>query len=62
MQVDPKLLARKGEFEAMQARRPQEMAAFFERCTDAARGQARVHDRRLQPDVRARGRGPRSAA
>ena len=33
VQVDPKLLARKSEFEAMEARRPQEMAAFFERCT-----------------------------
>ena len=38
VQVDPKLLARKGEFEAMEARRPQEMAAFFERCTQQLAG------------------------
>ena len=36
--VDPKLLARKSEFEAMEARRPQEMAAFFERCTKQLAG------------------------
>jgi acyl-CoA synthetase (AMP-forming)/AMP-acid ligase II len=33
VQIDPKLLARKDEFEAMQARRPAEMARFLERCT-----------------------------
>jgi hypothetical protein len=33
LEIDPKLLARKDEFIAMQARRPQEMAAFFERLT-----------------------------
>jgi hypothetical protein len=33
LEIDPKLLARKDEFVAMQARRPQEMAAFFERLT-----------------------------
>ena len=38
VQVDPKLLARKSEFEAMEARRPQEMAAFFERCTQQLAG------------------------
>jgi hypothetical protein len=38
VQVDPKLLARKSEFEAMEARRPQEMAAFFERCTEKLAG------------------------
>src|SRR4029434_8169886 len=38
VQVDPKLLARKSEFEAMEARRPQEMAAFFERCTKQLAG------------------------
>jgi hypothetical protein len=38
VQVDPKLLARKSEFEAMEARRPKEMAAFFERCTKQLAG------------------------
>ena len=38
VQIDPKLLARKAEFEAMEARRPAEMAAFFEHCTSALRG------------------------
>jgi hypothetical protein len=38
VQIDPKLLARKDEFEAMQARRPAEMAAFFERCTTKLAG------------------------
>ncbi len=38
VQIDPKLLARKSEFEAMEARRPQEMAAFFERCTSQLAG------------------------
>jgi hypothetical protein len=38
VKVDPKLLARKSEFEAMEARRPQEMAAFFERCTQQLAG------------------------
>jgi len=33
LEIAPELLARKQEFEAMQARRPQEMAAFFERLT-----------------------------
>jgi hypothetical protein len=38
VQVDPKLLARKSEFETMEKRRPQEMAAFFERCTEQLAG------------------------
>jgi hypothetical protein len=38
VKIDPKLLARKGEFEAMQARRPQEMLAFFARLTRELRG------------------------
>ena len=38
VQIDPKLLARKGEFEAMEARRPAEMAAFFELCTKQLAG------------------------
>jgi hypothetical protein len=38
VQIDPKLLARKSEFEEMQARRPAEMAAFFERCTGRLAG------------------------
>jgi hypothetical protein len=38
VQIDPKLLARKGEFEAMEARRPAEMAAFFERLTKQLAG------------------------
>jgi acyl-CoA synthetase (AMP-forming)/AMP-acid ligase II len=33
VEIDPKLLARKEEFEAMQARRPQEMSEFFERVS-----------------------------
>jgi hypothetical protein len=33
VQIDPKLLARKDEFLAIQARRPQEMAEFFTRLT-----------------------------
>ena len=37
VKIDPKLLARKSEFEAMQARRPQEMAAFFARLHARAR-------------------------
>lgn len=32
LKIDPKLLARKQEFEAMQARAPQEMAAFLDKC------------------------------
>jgi hypothetical protein len=36
--IDPKLLARKDEFMAMEARRPAEMAAFFERMTSELRG------------------------
>jgi hypothetical protein len=38
VQIDPKLLARKDEFMAMEARRPQEMQAFFERMTSQLRG------------------------
>ncbi len=38
VKIDPKLLARKNEFEAMQARRPAELAAFFERCTKELAG------------------------
>jgi hypothetical protein len=38
LEIDPKLLARKQEFEAMQARRPREMAEFFERLTRELRG------------------------
>lgn len=37
-EIDPKLLARKDEFEVMQARRPQEMADFFVKCTNELRG------------------------
>jgi hypothetical protein len=33
LEVDPQILARKDEFIAMQARRPKEMAEFFERLT-----------------------------
>jgi len=53
VQIDPKLLARKGEFEAMEARRPAEMAAFFERCTKQLAGKRVFMNRRLSPDVRA---------
>jgi hypothetical protein len=38
VEIDPKLLARKSEFEAMEARRPAEMAKFFEHCTTELRG------------------------
>jgi hypothetical protein len=38
VQIDPKLLARKDEFQAMEARRPQEMQAFFERMTSELAG------------------------
>lgn len=38
LDIDPKLLARKEEFEAMQARRPQEMTAFFAKCTEELEG------------------------
>jgi hypothetical protein len=33
VEIDPKLLARKAEFEAMEAKRPEEMKAFFARMT-----------------------------
>ncbi len=33
LEIDPKLMARKDEFIAMQERRPQEMTEFFEKCT-----------------------------
>ncbi|MBW2419387.1 MAG: hypothetical protein JRH19_12625 [Deltaproteobacteria bacterium] len=33
VELDPKLMARKDEFVAMMARRPQEMADFFEKCS-----------------------------
>jgi hypothetical protein len=38
IQIDPKLLARKDEFQAMEARRPAEMQAFFERMTTLLAG------------------------
>lgn len=38
VEIDPRLLERKDEFEAMQARRPQEMSEFFERCSRELRG------------------------
>jgi hypothetical protein len=38
LKIDPKLLARKQEFEAMQARAPQEMAAFLDKCVRELRG------------------------
>lgn len=38
LEIDPKLMARKDEFMAMQARRPQEMAAFFEKCSRELEG------------------------
>jgi hypothetical protein len=38
LEIDPKLLARKDEFIEMQARRPAEMAAFFEKCAIELRG------------------------
>jgi hypothetical protein len=38
LEIDPKLAARKDEFIAMQERRPQEMAEFFERLTTELRG------------------------
>jgi hypothetical protein len=38
IEVDPKLLARKHEFEALQRRKPEEMKAFFKRMTTELRG------------------------
>ena len=38
LEIDPKLMARKDEFIEMQARRPQEMAECFEKCTQKLRG------------------------
>ena len=38
VQIDPKLLARKEEFEALEARRPEEMTAFFGRITSELAG------------------------
>jgi hypothetical protein len=38
LKIDPKLLARKAEFEAMQARAPQDMAEFLNKCTRELRG------------------------
>ncbi|MDP6977958.1 MAG: hypothetical protein QF570_05055 [Myxococcota bacterium] len=38
VKIDPKLLARKEEFEAMEARRPEEMKAFFARMTSELAG------------------------
>lgn len=38
LEIDPKLLARKDEFEAMQARRPQEMTDFFRGLTENLKG------------------------
>ncbi len=38
LEIDPKLMARKDEFLEMQARRPQEMADFFAKCTEKLKG------------------------
>ena len=38
LEIDPQLAARKDEFIAMQARRPQEMSEFFERLSNELRG------------------------
>ena len=38
LEIDPGLLARKDEFLEMQARRPAEMTAFFEKCANDLRG------------------------
>ena len=38
LEIDPRLLARKKEFEALQARRPKEMSAFFEKCINELQG------------------------
>jgi hypothetical protein len=38
VQIDPKLLARKAEFEELEANRPKEMAAFFDRITSELLG------------------------
>ena len=38
VQLDPKLMARKDEFLEMMAKRPQEMADFFEKCSRELRG------------------------
>jgi len=38
LEIDPKLMARKDEFIAMQERRPQEMVEFFQKCSRELRG------------------------
>ncbi len=38
LEIDPKLMARKDEFLAMQARRPQDMAKFFATCAEKLQG------------------------
>lgn len=38
LEIDPKLLAKKDEFVALQERRPKEMAAFFDKVTTELRG------------------------
>lgn len=38
VEIDPALLERKEEFEAMQARRPKEMSEFFQRVSEELRG------------------------
>jgi hypothetical protein len=38
LEIDPKLLARKEEFEAFQRRKPEEMKAFLNRMTTELRG------------------------
>ena len=38
VEIDPALLERKEEFEAMQARRPKEMSQFFQRVSEELRG------------------------
>jgi len=38
VQIDPKLLERKAEFQAMEARRPQELQAFFDRMINELAG------------------------
>lgn len=38
LEIDPKLMARKDEFLEMQARRPDDMAAFFATCSEKLKG------------------------
>ena len=60
LQIEPKLLARKDEFQKLQQRKPQEMAAFFEKVTNELAREAHLHARRLHAALRHGGRRTRT--